>query len=136
MVYVLDCSFCAALFLPDEESEVIKKHFYNIDENDQVYVPLLWWYELSNVLTIAVRRNRLKHSNILNIGKLLSSFGFITDSNYGNSYMEKLIEFSHIYNLSSYDAAYLELAIRHQAVMGTTDKALKNSCLKAGVKIL
>ena len=136
MVYILDCSFCASLFLPDEKSEDNKKVFQKIDEKDEVYIPLLWWYELSNVLTTAVRRKRLKHSDALNINRLLSSFNFITDINYGSEYTEKLLQLSQLYNLSSYDACYLELSIRKQGMLGTLDKELKKACAQSGVKNL
>ena len=136
MVYILDCSYCASLFLPDEKSENIKKSFLKIEDSDEVYIPLLWWYEMSNVLTTAVKRNRLKHNDVLNINKLLSSFNFITDSIYGSEYTEKLLELTQIYNLSAYDAAYLELAIRKQGSIGTLDKDLNAACIKAGLKTL
>jgi len=136
MVYVLDCSYCASLFLPDEKSEDNKKAFQKINENDEVYIPLLWWYELSNVLTIAVRRKRLTHTDALNINNLLSSFNFITDTNYGSDYTEKLLQLSQLYNLSSYDASYLELAIRKMGILGTLDKDLKKACTQSGIKTL
>lgn len=136
MKYILDCSFCASLFLPDEKSESIKNSFLNIEENDEVYIPLLWWYEMSNVLTTAIKRKRLKHNDVLNINKLLSSFNFITDLDYGSEYTEKLLELTQIYNLSAYDAAYLELGIRKQGSIGTLDKELTAACIKAGLNTL
>ncbi len=136
MVYILDCSFCAALFLPDEESEKIKKLFDQINEDDEVYVPLLWWYEISNVLSVAIKRKRLHYADVLNINKLLSSFNFITDSSYGINYSERLLELSQRYVLSVYDASYLELSLRKQGTLGSLDKGLKNACIAAGVIVL
>jgi predicted nucleic acid-binding protein len=60
MIYIFDCSFCAALFLPDEDSAKVKETFSQIDEKDTVFIPLLWWYEMTNVLTTAVKRKRLQ----------------------------------------------------------------------------
>jgi predicted nucleic acid-binding protein len=71
MTYVLDCSFCAALFLPDEASDKVKSSFLKIREADDVFVPFLWRYEMANVLTIAVRRRRLQFADVVNINKLL-----------------------------------------------------------------
>jgi predicted nucleic acid-binding protein len=134
--YVLDCSFCAALFLPDESSDMVRKNFLNIKEDDKVFVPLLWWYEISNVLIMAVRRNRLQYSDVLDINNLLSSYNFITDTNFGNGYTEILLGHSNNLKLTVYDAAYLELAIRKQGIIATLDNDLKNACIKMGLQIL
>ncbi len=91
---------------------------------------------MSNVLTTAIKRKRLKHNDVLNINKLLSSFNFVTDLNYGSEYTEKLLELTQIYNLSAYDAAYLELGIRKQGSIGTLDKELTVACIKAGLNTL
>jgi predicted nucleic acid-binding protein len=136
MIYILDCSFCAALFLPDEESEKINKIFDSISDNDEVFIPHLWWYELSNVLSVAVKRNRLTYSHAVHINSLLSSFNFITESTFGNIYSEKLLEITQCYHLSAYDAAYLELAVRKQGALGTLDKDLRKACIEAGIVVL
>jgi predicted nucleic acid-binding protein len=73
---------------------------------------------------------------ILNINKLLYSYNFTIDSESGVEYTEKLLELAHIYELSAYDASYLELAIRKQGVVGTLDNNLKKSCIKYGLKVL
>jgi predicted nucleic acid-binding protein len=39
------------------------------------------------------------------------------------------------YNLSAYDAAYLELSIRHSAPLATLDDRLEKAARQAGVKI-
>jgi predicted nucleic acid-binding protein len=136
MIYILDCSFCVSVFLPNEKSEQVLHDFYKIEETDEVYIPSLWWYEVSNVLTVAVRRNRLKHNDVLNIIQLLNSYKFITDSIYGNDYAEKLFEFSQLYELSAYDSAYLELAIRKNGKIGTIDEKLKSACIQAGIQLV
>lgn len=136
MVYTLDSSFCAALFLPDEESERVKLLFDSISEDDIIYIPHIWWYEISNVLFAAIKRKRLTYSNAIHINSLLSSFNFITDSSCGHAYSEKLIELANAYTLSAYDAAYLELSIRKQTALGSLDKELKKACIDAGVAVL
>jgi predicted nucleic acid-binding protein len=136
MGYVLDCSFCASLFLPDEDSEKTMAIFDAINEDNEVYIPQLWWYEMSNVLSLAIKHKRLTYADVLNINYLLSSFHFITDSNYGKNYSEKLLELTQLYGLSAYDASYLELSMRKQGTLGSLDKDLNNACLAAGVALV
>jgi predicted nucleic acid-binding protein len=132
----LHSSFCAALFLPDEQSDIVNKTFQKITDEDTIYIPFLWWYEIANVLTVSVKRKRLKYADIININQLLYSYKFITDSNSGVDYTEKLLELAHTYELSAYDAAYLELAIRKEGVVGTLDGNLRNACIKYGLTVL
>jgi len=54
--YILDCSFCSAVFLPHELSDKVLKLFNKINEDDLIFIPQLWWYEIGNVLITAVKR--------------------------------------------------------------------------------
>jgi hypothetical protein len=56
MTYILGCSFCAALFLPNAESERVYKGFCKIQEEDEVVVPVLWWQEMGTVLAASVNQ--------------------------------------------------------------------------------
>lgn len=136
MTYILDCSFCVSIFLPDEQSDRVVNAFGNIQEMDEVYIPQLWWYETSNVLSIAVNRKRLMHNDVLDIIQLFTQYNFITDINYGKDYSEKLFSLSQLYSLSAYDAAYIELAIRKNGILGTLDEKQKKACSKAGIQVL
>jgi predicted nucleic acid-binding protein len=136
MLYVLDCSFCAALLLPDEKSEKVERCFLKIKDSDDIFIPHLWWYEMSNVLRNTVKRNRLTYNEIFNINQLLSEYNFITDSNLGNKYTRTLLELAQTYDLSAYDSVYLELGIRKQGIVGTLDDNLQKACTKAGINTL
>lgn len=136
MNYVFDCSFCAALFIPDESSESVVNSFKNIKNEDAIYIPNLWWYEISNVLTLSVKRNRLKHHEAANIIKLFEDYNMETDSSSGRDYSERIFELSQLYQLTAYDAIYLELSIRKDAVLATLDKELISAALKAGIIVL
>ena len=48
----------------------------------------------------------------------------------------KPLELAMRYNLSSYDAAYLELAMRHGLSIACRDGKLKEAALQAGVALL
>jgi predicted nucleic acid-binding protein len=54
----------------------------------------------------------------------------------GVDYAEKLLRLAHNYDLSSYDAAYLELAGRKKAVLCTLDGNLQRAAEKYGVVVL
>ena len=52
MRWVVDCSFTAALFLPDESSTKVRFFFEKLKDDDTLWVPILWWYEITNVLVV------------------------------------------------------------------------------------
>lgn len=136
MHYVIDCSFSSALFLPDENSEDVRKLFLNINKkNNQIFIPLLWWYETSNVLNISIKRKRISYSDAKLIINLFHKIHFQTDTEHGLELSNRLLELSQLYQISSYDAAYLDLAIRKKAKLLTLDNALKRVALEVGVKL-
>ena len=60
--FVADTSFMAAYLLnglcSDEFSDCIKDIEYILENNGQIYVPQLFWYEIYNVLLYKVRKNK------------------------------------------------------------------------------
>jgi len=133
MNYIIDCSFSSALFLPDEKSSEIRDYFLTLKKNDQIFVPLLWWYETSSVLNISVKRERLKHGDIKIIIDLLSKLKIETDVLYGADFAKEIFNLAQMYHVSSYDAAYLELAIRKKARLKSLDEDLITAAGKIGI---
>ena len=99
-------------------------------------VPLLWWYELSNILIVAVKRKRLHHVESNQVLALFKSMNIDTDVTSGAEYSSSLFELAQVYNLSSYDAVYLELCIRKKCALATYDNELMAAAERAGVEYL
>jgi predicted nucleic acid-binding protein len=136
MTCVLAASFCAALFLPNPESERVHSAFCKIQESDEVIIPLLWWQEMGNLLSLSVSKGRLKAADVPEITRLLSAYHFITDVSYGGDYMEKTLGISRLYGISPADASYLELALRKKGRMGALNRELKEVCTRIGIPLL
>lgn len=135
MIWVVDCSFSAALFLPDEFSIKARNFFRRFSKYDQVFVPCLWWYEITNVLTVAERRKRLNYTDVIKIFSLLEKLDFETDNQNGVIFSKDVWEIAHRNDLSAYDAVYIELAIRKKASLASLDKQLLNAAKKSGLQI-
>ena len=132
---VLDCSFCAALFLPHEKSGAVKDLFRKIGD-DEVFVPAQFWGEMTELLITALKRGRFKHADAKEVNRLLTMFHFTTNSSYENDYTAQILDLAFIYGLSAVEAAYLELAIRKKVTLGTLNSKLKAACQKAGIETL
>jgi predicted nucleic acid-binding protein len=131
----MDCSFAAALFLPDESSAKAEEVISSLPEGDEIWVPSLWWMEISNVTAMAVRRERLTHSEAVRVFHLAARWGLHTDAELSGIGHLSLLDLAMEYSLTAYDAIYLELALRLGARLLTFDKALGDAAQKAGVPL-
>jgi predicted nucleic acid-binding protein len=134
--WVVDCSFAGALFLPDRYSVRVQKFFSDLAKPYALLVPVLWWYELANVLTMAERKKLLNKTDVLQTIELFSKFPLETDGSFGISFMSKVHGLAVSYGLSAYDATYLELAMRLNASIATLDKELLTAAEKCNVEIV
>ena len=135
MNWVLDCSLALAWGLPDESSKRAERFLAELPKESILSVPALWWYEISNALTVAQRRRRLTESDNTRLVELYGSLPIHTDTHLGPEAVWRLQALAHEHTLSAYDAAYLELAQRKGLGLATLDRSLAAAARKAGVKV-
>ena len=136
MELVLDCSLALAWTVPDEGSKAAEHLLSRIGKESKLWIPALWWYELSNALTVAQRRGRLNDSDTLRLIELYRRLPLFTDTLLGAEAVFRFRALAQRYNLSAYDASYLELAQRRGIALATLDGALKKAANKAGVRVI
>jgi predicted nucleic acid-binding protein len=135
MNWVLDCSLALAWALPDEMSKRAERFLAGVSPKNLLWVPALWWYEVSNALTMAQRRQRLTESDAMRLIELYSSLPLQTDAHLGSDAVWRFHALAKEHSLSAYDAAYLELAQRKGIGLATFDKRLINAARQAGVQV-
>jgi len=135
MECVLDCSVALAWALPDESSSKASSFLESLDPDDQLWVPALWWYELSNGLIVAQRRHRLTEADRLRLTQLYATLPIQTDAHLNPDTAWRVQTIAKEEGLSAYDAAYLELAQRRGVGLATLDRALILAARKAGVEV-
>jgi len=136
MDYIFDASFVGTLIISDEQNTNTFHLYKKIKNEDYKYTPNLFWYEVSNIFKNLLLRKRYSAEEVALLFPMVESLGLITDFNSGISYSKKIWEFSKNYNLSVYDAAYLELADRKKAILCTLDEDLQNAAKKHGVQTI
>jgi predicted nucleic acid-binding protein len=99
-------------------------------------VPPIWPLEVVNVLLVAERRNRLKQVDSVRFITLLSQLPIVVEHEASERQMKDLLALGRASNLSSYDAAYLDLSVRKDCPIATLDKKLIEAAKKADVTIL
>ncbi len=118
---VVDASVSAAWFLPDEATPFTEAMLSATAQAD-VWVPALWWLEIGNLLLSAQRRKRIsadKRAELVAAAELLR---LRVDRE--PVPLRTIDSLADRHRLSSYDAAYLELAIRRALPLATLGTAL------------
>ena len=136
MNYVYDTSFVGPLIIPDEKNPKVEKVHAAIDDDEKIFVSQLFWYEISNLFKNLLRRKRYVYDKVISFYQPLAAVRLTCDYESGIEYSKKLLKFCNDYNLSSYDATYLELAERKNAVLCTLDDNLRVAAKKHGVTVI
>jgi len=136
MDYVFDASFVGALVISDEKNIQTDHLYKKIKNEDDKYSPNIIWYEISNIFRNLVRQKRFTPDETSLLFPMVANIGIITDCKMGINYSKILWDLGNKYNLSAYDAAYLELAERKNAVLCTLDDNLLEAAKKHCVKII
>src|SRR5580658_5129301 len=92
---------------------------------DRAVVPaLLWLYEVANVVELAVRRGCIPKETAEAFLHSLADLPIEVENPSRSQVFLAVRALAGQYQLTAYDAAYLELAIRHQLPIASLDTAL------------
>lgn len=103
---------------------------------DEALVPALWLWETANVLVQAERRGRLSGAASRTFLGLLKDLPISVDQPSTASVWHDTLALARSYRLRSYDAAYLELALRRGLSLVSRNKALQAAAGAEGVPLL
>ena len=126
---VIDSSLAAAWLLDDEHHPAADAAFDNLREDSGV-VPQLFHFEIRNALLMAERRGRITQLGIEECIVALHGLPITTDHATDFAMCFRL---ARTHNLTFYDALYLELAIRRDALLATLDSALSRAAATEGL---
>ena len=102
--FVADTSFMAAYILnglcDDEFSDCINDIEYVLENNGQIYVPPLFWYEIENVLLYKTRKSAITKSDTLDILYDLQQLPIYTDLQPDAEIRQRIFAIAEEYNLS------------------------------------
>lgn len=105
-------------------------------KNSAALVPAIWPLEIANVLVNAERRGRITEAASTRFLEVLNALPIEIDEETTNKAFKDTLLLARLHNISVYDSAYLELAMREGISFATADKELAHAAKKAGVKII
>jgi len=136
MAFVVDTSLALKWFLADEEDRTDSLLLLRaISDANRPVVPWLWFYEIGNALTVAVRRKRIAIEQLEEILHMLEQMPIDIDPP-DRIDLLRLPHLARKHGLTTYDAAYLNLALRGKLAMATSDAALRKAALAEGVALI
>ena len=135
MNYVLDASITLSWCFSDETAPNSEALLERLEEYS-AFVPELWTLEIGNILLGAVRKKRVTYAQMAEFLALLEGLNIQIDRETANRGFSEILYLAHSQKLTTYDAAYLELALREKIGLATLDKALSKAAKKVGVQVL
>jgi predicted nucleic acid-binding protein len=135
MRFVIDASFIASLLLPDEAAEKSAAQLKRM-QGDGAVAPTLWQLEVANMLMSAQRRKRIDTSQFVRILEAVDSLPVTPQPALSPRQRGELFNLARTHELTAYDAAYLELALRLNLPLATVDDRLMRAARAEGAKTL
>lgn len=129
---VVDASTALAWCFPDETSSYADSILVSL-EGKTILVPTVWGLEIANAILVGDRKKRINQSEIRRFTTLLKSLPIVQDLQPVSEHVSNVLSLAREYSLLAHDAAYLELAIRHNAPLTTLDTRLQKAAKQAGV---
>ena len=97
--------------------------------------PGLWHLEVANVLLQAEKRGRITTGDVAMRLELIAELPITTDIETTARAWREILALARTEGLTTYDAAYLELAIRRGLPLQTKDEALIAAAERSGVAV-
>lgn len=133
--FVLDCSVTMAWCFDDEADGYADAVLDGLVDGTAV-VPSRWPLEIANVLLVAERRGRLNKADSARFLELLGALPIEVDGETHGRAIGAIVSLGRERGLSSYDTAYLELAMRENVPLASLDQPLRLAAEGSGVSLL
>jgi len=131
---VIDSSVALVWCFEDEASPTSDALLDQVRDEGAV-VPGLWHLEVANVLLQTEKRGRITAADIAMRLQLIAELPIDTDSETAARAWREILALARAEGLTTYDAAYLELAIRRGLPLLTKDQALIAAAERTGVAV-
>jgi len=133
--FVVDTSVALAWCFEDEQTQPVMNLLDRVTETGAI-APSLWPLEALNALLMAERRKRLDSKHRQRLTGFLRELPITLDTETADHAWTATARLAERYQLTLYDAAYLELALRRKLPLATLDKDLIRAGKMVGIALL
>ena len=131
---VIDCSVTMAWCFEDECDGYADAALAAL-ASAEACVPSIWSLEVANVLLVAERRGRIAPSDSARFVQLLADLPVIVEQDDRLRTHGPVLDLGRRTGLSSYDASYLDLAMRLSVPLATRDTGLREAAAASSVPL-
>jgi predicted nucleic acid-binding protein len=132
---ILDASMAITWLFDDEQTEAADAILERVTR-DGAIVPSLFRLEIGNMLRNAERRGRCDETYTAHSFERLMRLAITIDNETDERAWAETLVLARQHDLTLYDAAYLELAVRLGGPIATCDNALVRAGERCGVEVL
>ena len=118
----------------DEESPYAEAVLDSLEIAEAV-APSIWPLEVGNVLLVAERKKRLNQAASIRFLSLIKDLPILVEQDSLPRMLSEIIQLAREHKLSTYDASYLDLAMRLDLPLATLDESLKRAANKCMVPL-
>ena len=133
--FIVDCSLAMTWVFIDEATTETRQLFRRL-ATESALVPSHWFLEVSNVLVISERRKRISVTESTQFLTLLDALQIEIDNEALARAFDHILPLARTHALTTYDAAYLDLALRRQLPLASLDDDLRRAAMTLGVQVL
>lgn len=133
--FVLDNSIVMTWCFEDETSEYADLILDRL-EGETAIVPGIWPLEVGNVLLAAEKRQRLAEADSVRFLNLLNSLPIRVEQESPERMTKEILALARELKISTYDASYLDLAMREGLPLATLDTALRKAAEHCKVRLV
>ncbi|HEV8047687.1 MAG TPA: type II toxin-antitoxin system VapC family toxin [Terriglobales bacterium] len=134
--FVLDASVVLTWCFPDEGAATAQYVAGRFTQGDTAVVPSFWPHEVLNALLVGGKRKRISRELVRSFLNDLAELPIALEQFPSRVVFDRIQGLSREYNLTAYDAAYLDLALHSGLPVATLDEELAKSCKKARVRLV
>ena len=133
--FVLDASVAMSWCFEDEAEGYADGILDKLVESEAL-APSVWPLEVANVIVVAERRGRLRPTESSRFLHLLRSLPIEVIQEPSEGVTGEILALAREQDLSSYDASYLDLAMREGLPIATLDASLRSAALRCSVPLV
>lgn len=135
LTFVADASVAIGWVHPAQATKQTAAMLDAIADGATLEVPALWPLEVANALLVLMRRRKLAEDERQAGLGWLQGLRVRIDHEMSALAFSRLSQLAAAHQLSVYDAAYLELALRRRVMLGCKDGPLRAAATQAGVRL-
>jgi predicted nucleic acid-binding protein len=134
--FVVDASVVLTWCFPDESSALTEKVAQMFKQGDSAIAPSFWPHEVLNALLVGEKRKRISGDLIRTFLTDLATLPIVLQELQAEAVFDRIQSLSREHGLTTYDAAYLDLAQTNGLPVATLDEDLMRACARTGVALI